>query len=76
MDSLYEHPEISHHLMDHAMKQLTHQLHKIIFHISKCFACNAEKNVQLKIKKMNIANFINIYTNIYTYITCDENDSK
>ena len=24
---------------------------------------------------MNIANFINIYTNIYTHITCDENDS-
>ena len=27
-------------------------------------------------KRMNIANFINIYTNIYTYIICDENDSK
>ena len=27
-------------------------------------------------KKMNIANFINIYTNIYTYIICDKNDSK
>ena len=25
---------------------------------------------------MNIANFINIYTNIYTYIICGENDSK
>ena len=24
---------------------------------------------------MNIANFINICTNIYTYITCDDNDS-
>ena len=34
--------------------------------------------LQLKItkKRMNIANFINIYTNIYTYIICDENDSK
>ena len=27
-------------------------------------------------KKMNIANFINIYTNIYTYIICDEDNSK
>ena len=27
-------------------------------------------------KIMNIANFRNIYTNIYTYIICDEDDSK
>ena len=27
-------------------------------------------------KRMNVANFINIFTNINTYITCDENDSK
>ena len=27
-------------------------------------------------KRMNIANFINIYINIYTYIKCDKNDSK
>ena len=27
-------------------------------------------------KKMNIAKFINTYTNIYTYIICDRNDSK
>ena len=26
-------------------------------------------------KRMNIANFMNIYTNIYIYIICDENDS-
>ena len=25
-----------------------------------------------KIKRMNITNFINIYTNIYTYIICDK----
>ena len=51
--------------MDRAMKQLTHQFHKKFFHISKCLACNSEKTLQLKItKKMNIANFINIYTNI------------
>ena len=74
----YEHSEISHHLMDHAMKQWTHQFHKRVFHFSKCLACNLEKTLQLKItkKRMNIANFINICTNIYTYIICDENDSK
>ena len=27
-------------------------------------------------KRMNIADFINTYTNIYTYIICGENDSK
>ena len=43
-------------------------------------AINAEKTLQLKItkkkKKMNIANFINAYTNTYSYTICDENDSK
>ena len=27
-------------------------------------------------KRMNIANFISIYINIYTYIICDDNESK
>ena len=27
-------------------------------------------------KRMNITNFLNIYTNIYIYIICDINDSK
>ena len=59
------------------MKQSTHQFHKRFFHISKCLACNVEKTLQLKItkKRMNIDNFINIHTNIYTCIICDENDS-
>ena len=37
-----------------------------------------KKTLQLKITKKptNIANFINIYTNKYTYIIYDENDSK
>ena len=48
------------------MKQLTRQL----FHIAKCLACNAEKNVTVEDnkKRMNIATFINIYANIYTYV--------
>ena len=64
--------------MDRAMKQSAHQFHKKKIHISKCLACNAEKALQLKLTKqrIDIANFINIYTNIYTYIICDENDSK
>ena len=64
--------------MDHTMKQSNCQFYKILFHISKRLACNIEKKLQLKIKKkqINIANFINIYTNKYTYIIFDENDSK
>ena len=64
--------------MDRTMKQSTHQFHKILFHISKCLACNAEKNITVEDnkKRMNIANFINIYTNIYTYIIYDKNNSK
>ena len=43
---------ISHHLMDHAMKQQsTHQFHKIFFHISKCLTCNAEKNIAVEDNK-------------------------
>ena len=65
-------------MTNRAMKQPTHQSHKIFFHISKCLASNAEKTLQLKItkKRMNINNFINTYTSIYTYILCDETESK
>ena len=46
--------------------------------ISQNVSCNAEKNITVEDnkKRMNITNFINIYTNIYTYIICDKNDSK
>ena len=50
----YKHSELSHHLMDRAMKQSTHQFHKRFFHISKCLACNAEKALHLKITKNRI----------------------
>ena len=75
----YEHPQISQHLMDFAMNQLTHQFHKKkLFHISKCLPCNAEKTLQFKImkKRISIVSYINIYTNIYTFVVCDKNDSK
>ena len=64
--------------MDGAIKQSTHDFPKIFFHVSKCLACNAEKNITVEDnkKRINIANFINICTNMYTYIICHENDWK
>ena len=38
--------------------------------------CRKIITVKENTKRMNITNFINIYTNIYTYIICDKNDSK
>ena len=37
--------------------------------------CRKSITVEDKKKRVNIANFINIYTNIDTYIIYDENDS-
>ena len=37
---------------------------------------NKKKKKKKRKRKINIANFINIYRNIYTYIICDESDSK
>ena len=44
----------------------------------KMFHLQCRKNITVEDNKriMNIANFIIIYTNIYTYIKCDGNDSK
>ena len=49
-----------------------------IFSYLKMFSMQCRKNITVEDnkKRMNIADFINIYTNIYTYIICDENDSK
>ena len=49
------------------MKQATHQFQKLFFLCSESLACNAEKNttVEERKKRMNIANFINIYIEIY-----------
>ena len=45
-----------------------------IFSYLKMFSMQCRKNITVEDnkKRMNIANFINIYTNIYTYIICDE----
>ena len=44
----------------------------------KMFSMECRKNITVEDNKnrMNIANFISIYTYIYTYIICDENHSK
>ena len=48
------------------------------FSYLEMFSTQYRKKLQLKItkKQINIANLINIYTNKYTYIIFDENDSK
>ena len=40
------------------------------------FSMQCRKNITVEDNKkgMNITSFINIYTNIYTYIICDKND--
>ena len=44
----------------------------------KMFSMQCRKNSTVEDNKtiINITNFINVYTNIYTYIKCDKNDSK
>ena len=57
--------------MDCVLKQLTRQFHKTFFHILKGLACNAEKTlytVEDSKKIINIADFIRIYANTYTYM--------
>ena len=48
--------------------------------MSKYLARNVEKDITVednnKKIKMNIANFINIYTNIDTYIICDSKNGS
>ena len=71
MNSLWA-PRISHHLMNRAVKQSTHQFLKIMFSME----CRKIVPVEDNKKRMNITNFINLYTIIYAYIICDKNDSK
>ena len=74
MDSLWA-PRIAHHLMNRA----THSsVSRNIFSYLKMCTMQWRKIITVEDNKrrMNITNFINIYTNIYTYIICDKNDSK
>ena len=49
-----------------------------IFSYLKMFSMQCRKNIAVEDnkKRMNITSFINIYTNINTYIICDKNYSK
>ena len=49
-----------------------------IFSYLKMFSMQCRKiiTVEDNKKRMNISNFINIYTNIYTCTICDKNDSE
>ena len=49
-----------------------------IFSYLKMFSMQCRKNITVEEnkKRMNVNNFINTYTSIYTYIICDKNDSK
>ena len=73
----YEQPEISHQSMDRA-EAIESSISQNIFSYLKMFSIQCRKNITVEDnkKRMNITNFINIYTNIYTYIICDKNDSK
>ena len=49
-----------------------------IFSYLKMFSMQCRKNIAVEDnkKRMNIVKFINIYTNMYTYIICGENDKR
>ena len=49
-----------------------------IFSYLKMFSIQCRKNITVEDnkKRMNIANLMKIYANIYTCIMCDDNDSK
>ena len=49
-----------------------------IFSYLKIFGMQCRKNITVKDskKRMNLTNFINTYTNIYTYIICDKNENE
>ena len=59
------------------LEQSNRQFHNFFSYL-KMFRIQCRKNIAAEDNKkiMNIAYFINIYTNIYTYIICNENDSK
>ena len=56
--------------MNDAMKQSTHQVQEIYFSYLKMLSMQCSKSITVEDnkKRMNIAKFINIYTNIYISI--------
>ena len=65
--------------LDGSSYEATHStISQNIFSYLKMFSMQCRKNITVKDNKrrMNVALFINIYTNIYTYFLRDANDSK
>ena len=77
MDSLWTPGNIT-SLDESCYEAIDSSISQNIFSYLKMFSMQCSKiiTVEDNKKRMNITNFINIYTNIYTYIICDENDSK
>ena len=76
MDSLWTPRNIT-SLDGSCCKAIDRSISQDIFSYLKIFSMQCKKNITVEDnKKMKIANFINIYTNIYIPILCDDNDSK
>ena len=77
MDSLWKPRNIT-SLDGSCYEAIDSSISQNIFSYLKMFSMQCRKNITVEDnkKRMNIANFINIYKNRYTHIICDENDSK
>ena len=77
MDSLWTSRNIA-SLDGSSYQSIDSSISQNIFTYLKMFSMQCRENITVEEnkKRMNIANFINIYTNIYTYIICDEDDSN
>ena len=65
--------------LDGSNKEATHStISQNIFSYLKMVSMQCRKIITVKNnkKRMNITNFINIYTNIDIYIICNKNESK
>ena len=64
--------------MDRAVKKSTHQFHTKKNSYLKIFRMQCRKNIRVEDnkKRVNIAIYMKIYTNIYSYAICHENESK
>ena len=64
--------------LDRSCYEAIDSISQNIFSYLKMFSIQCRKNITVEDnkKRMNMANFINVYANIYTYINCDKNDSK
>ena len=77
MDSLWTHRNIT-SLDGSRYEAINSSISQNSFSYLKVFSMQCRKNITVENnkKRISVANFINIYTNIYTYLMCDENDSK